>query len=409
MLAVNQLIERVAHRQLRQRVRMSLQAGTLNAIVSQEIATVITESLNAQLIAERDEALARQPYERVEGSPKRNGFKRVSLPGLWGRMTLRRPVVRAGTLRLRLLEALKASGQGLRDVLAVRFWLRGASTAAVAEELRGAIGARMSKSTVSTLSNALEPVIRYWETRQVPTDIRYLFLDALYLPMRRPGFTKDQALLLALGVDGQNRRHVLGFALGDRESKDSWTSLIKDLLARGLDRSALRLVISDEHKGIEAAVADQLGVAHQLCVVHLERNVKHKVASRDWKEVLVDFHRVFWAASRDEAVRALGAFESRWRAAYPTAVGLVTRRFEDHIRFFVEPEKLWTLLRCTNLIERFNRELRRRFDPAGAMHSELEVGKLVWSVSQEQEKRWARAAWKPRGVLKIRQPQLAHA
>jgi transposase-like protein len=385
---------------------MTLQPGTLNAVIGHEISTIIVESLNAQLVVERDEALARVPYERVEGSTKRNGFKPVALPGLWGLMTLRRPVVRSGSLRLRLLEALKAGGQRLRDVLAVRFWLRGASTQAVAEEIRAAIGARLSRSTVSTLSNALEPVIRAWETSAIPAGIRYLFLDALYLPVRRPGFTRDQALLLALGVDGEGRRHVLGFALGDRESKDSWTSLVKDLLARGLDREALRLVISDEHKGIESAVADLLAVAHQLCVVHLERNVKHKVAAPDWKAVLADFHRVFWATSRDEAVRALGAFEGRWGAAYPRAVALVTRRFDDHVRFFVEPEGFWTLLRCTNLIERFNRELRRRFDPAGAMHSELEVSKLVWSVSQAQQGRWARA-WKPRGVLKVQ--QLAHA
>src|SRR5208283_3833466 len=261
MLAVSQLIERVAHRQVRQRVRMSLQPGTLNAIVTQEIAAVITESLNAQLVVERDEALARAPYERASESQKRNGFKAVRMIGMWGEMLLRRPVVRSGSLKLPLLAALKSAGSHLRDLLAVRFWLRGASTRAVAEELRGAIGAKMSASTVSTLSNALEPVIRDWEESPIPAGIRYVFLDALYLPVRRPGFTTDQALLLALGVDGENRRHVLGYVLGDRESKDSWSSLIKDMLARGLDRKALRMVISDEHKGIESAVADLLGTA----------------------------------------------------------------------------------------------------------------------------------------------------
>jgi len=406
MLATNQLIERVAHRQLRQRVRMTLQPGTLNAIFADEVSAIITDALNGQLLAERDEALARAPYERVDGSPQRNGFKSVSLPGPWGLLTLRRPVLRAGSLRLRLLEALKAGGQHLRDVLATRFWLRGASTRAVAEEIRGAIGAKLSYSTVSTLTNAIEPVIRAWETSPIPADIRYLFLDALYLPVRRPGFTKDQALLVALGVDGENRRHVLGFALGDRESKDSWASLIKDLLGRGLDREALRMVVSDEHKGIESAVADLLGIAHQLCVVHLLRNVKHRIASPNWKDVLEDFHRVFWAASREEAIRALGELEGRWGARYPKAISLITRRFEDHIRFFDEPEGLWTLLRSSNLIERFNRELRRRLDSAGAMHSELEVSKLVWAVSQAQKSRWTHA-WKARRVLKV--AQMAHA
>ena len=406
MLAVSQLIEKVAHRQVRHRVRMSLQPGTLNAIVTKEIAAVITESLNAQLVVERDEALARAPYERSEGSRLRNGFKATRLMGLWGEMWLRRPVLRSGSLRLPLLDALKSGGQHLRDLLAVRFWLRGASTRAVAEELRGAIGARMSASTVSTLSNALEPVIRDWEKSPIPAGIRYVFLDALYLPVRRPGFTRDQALLVALGVDGENRRYVLGYALGDRESKDSWSSLIKDLLARGLDREALRMVISDEHKGIESAVTDLLGVPHQLCIVHLMRNVRARVAAPDRKEFLVDMHSTFWAASREKALLALGNLQGRWGGRYPKAVELTTRRFDDHIRFFDEPENLWVLLRSSNLIERFNRELRRRLNPAGAMHSELEVGKLVWSVSEAQQKRW-KYAWKPRGVPKIK--EVAHA
>jgi len=385
---------------------MSLQPGTLNVIVAQEISTIITESLNAQLVAERDEALARAPYERASESQKRNGFKAVRMMGMWGEMFLRRPVVRSGSLRLPLLEALKGAGTHLRDLLAVRFWLRGASTRAVAEELRSAIGAKMSASTVSTLSNALEPVIRNWEASPIPTGIRYVFLDALYLPVRRPGFTKDQALLLALGVDDEDRRHVLGFALGDRESKDSWSSLIKDLLARGLDREALRMVISDEHKGIESAVADLLGITHQLCIVHLMRNVKARVAAPNWKEFHADLRATFWAASREKALLALGQLQGRWITRYPKAVELVTRRFDDHIRFFDEPARLWILLRSSNLIERFNREMRRRLNSAGAMHSELEVGKFVWSVSQAQKTRWQRA-WKPRGMPKIQ--EVAHA
>jgi transposase-like protein len=402
MLTVNQLIERSANRQVRKRIRMSLQPGTINAVIAAEVGSVIAEALSAQLIVERDEALGRDDYERVTGSPSRNGFKLVDLPGLFGRMILRRPVLRRGTLRLPLLEALKAAGKGLRDVLAVRFWLRGTSTRAVAEELRAATGAKLSHSTVSTLSNALEPVLRDWETRPVPAGIRYLFLDALYLPVRREKFTRKQALLVALGVDDKDQRHILGFLLGDRESKDSWEALVKDLLARGLDRQALRLVISDEHKGIESAVGNLLGVAHQLCVVHLLRNVKARVAAPNWKALLVDLHNVFWAKSREEAIRALGTLQGRWGPRYPRAVELVVRRFDDHIRFFQEPERLWTLLRCSNLIERFNRELRRRLDSAGAMQSELEVSKIMWAVSEAQEKRWNHRGWKPRGVLKLK-------
>ena len=234
-----------------------------------------------------------------------------------------------------------------------------------------------------------------------------MFLDALYLPVRRSGFTKKQALLVALGVDPEGRRHILGFLLGDRESKESWEALLKDLLDRGLDRQSLRLVISDEHKGIESAVASRLGIAHQLCVVHKLRNIKPRVASRDWKEFLGDLHEVYWARCREDAIRALGALQGRWERRYPKAVSLITHRFEEHIRFFDEPKRFWTLLRSTNLIERFNRELRRRLNPAGAMQSELEVLKLTWAVSQAQEKRWSKRLWKSQPKVRLKEVAIA--
>lgn len=406
MLTTTEIIEKIAYSQLRKRVRTSLQSGTINNIVAQEISCTIADALNSQLAAERDNAIGRLPYERVSGSAKSNGYKRFTLPGLWGRLTLRRPAVRKGTLTLPLAEALKAAGTGLRDLLAMRFWLRGCATRDVARELNTAIGAKMSHSTVTKLTNALEPVLREWETRPVPKGIAYLLLDAIYLPVRRPGFVRKQALLVALGVTPDGMRHMLGFMLGDKESVDTWKALVKDLLARGLDREALRLVISDEHAGIEVAVKELLGVPHQLCVVHLLRNVRLRVAAPHRTLFLENFNAIFWAKTREDALRAVGSMEARWGAAYPKAVSLTLRRLEDHLRFMAEPEKYWTLLRTSNLIERFNEELRRRFKSAGTMHSELEVLKLIWSVSQAQELRWTKRPWKTRKVVQQKEAAL---
>jgi transposase-like protein len=388
--SVAQIVEKVVRRQVRQRVQSAVQPGVLQNIIAQEMNAVILAAFNAQLVDERDKALGRDPYERGGHGASRNGFKDVRLPGLWGWLTVRRPVVRKGTLKLPLLDALKGLGTGLRDALAVRFWLRGTSTRAVGEELEAITGRGLSAAAVSRLSNTLEPVLREWETRPIPPGIIYLFLDALYLPVRRPGFTNEQALLVALGVDEDGRTHVLGFSVGDRESKDSWDGLLKDLIARGLDPKAQRLVVSDAHKGIIAAVAERLNAPHQLCVVHKLRNVKYRVARPDWKAFLADFRKVFWADNRDRAFEAAGALRARWGAAYPKAVEIALTDLDEHLRFMAEPSELWTLLRTSNLIERFNRELRRRLRSAGAMQSELEISKLVWSVSQAQERRWRR-------------------
>ncbi|OIO01959.1 MAG: hypothetical protein AUJ51_07340 [Elusimicrobia bacterium CG1_02_56_21] len=371
MLTNNQVIEKIVNSQVRKRVKSAIQPEKLQNILIQEMNTAIATAFNERLEAERDLALERDQYQRVAGSVKRNGFKLFTIAGLFGRLALRRPVVRSGALELPLAKALKSAGTAIRNILAIRFWLRGASTRAVAEELNSAIGTKLSHSTVSKLTNTLEPVLREWETRPIPKGIKYLFLDAIYLPVRRPGFTSKQALLVALGVTEEGRRHILGFLLGDKESSDSWKALVKDLLARCLDRQQLSLVISDEHKGIESAVKDLLNVPHQLCVVHLLRNVRVKVAAPHRKVFIACFRDIFWAEGRDEANRALGALQGRWGAAYPGAVALVIRRFEDYMRFQKEPEHLWTLLRSSNLIERFNLELRRRMNSAGTMYSEL--------------------------------------
>ncbi len=399
MQTVSQQVQRHANSYTRSLVREVVQPGTLQNVLEQEIHSLLSEVFQSRMDSEYAEATGRNRYEHRSGAPWRNGTKPVTVPGLAGPMSLQRPVPRNGSVRLPVLEALKAAGKHLRDVLAVRFWLRGASTRAVADELHAALGARIGKSTVSKLTETIEPTVAAWEERAVPAEIRYILLDALYLPVRRPGFTHDDALLQALGIDEKGHKHVLGGMLGDRESEDSWTAFLKDLMRRGLKRDQIRLVVSDEHKGIEAAVSKVLNVPHQLCLVHLLRNLKGRVPRPDWSAFHADLKAVFWAASPEGSRQSLGRLEAHWQQRYPKAVSLVLRRYDAFTLFFSEPPRFWTALRSSNLIERFIRELRRRLRPAGAIHSERELWKLVWIVSTEQEKRWGgRKIWAPRAT-----------
>jgi len=298
-------------------------------------------------------------------------------------------VLRSATPPSPLLAALRRSGKALVNSLATRFWLRGTSTRATSEELNRAFGTKLRSADVSTLTNALLPSIEAWLARPLPTDICYLYLDAVYLPAKKLGFTTKQALLVAIGIDSKGRYHTLGFVFGDREDKDTWTAILKDLLNRGLNRHALQLVISDEHKAIFAAVADTLALPHQLCLVHKQRNARARVASKDRKAFMRDFVAVFWAPSRDQAMQALGQLKGRWGSRYPKAVEITESNLDHSLAFMSQPQALWTVLRSSNPVERFIRELRRRLKPAGAMMSESEVWKLVWAVSTEQERRWA--------------------
>lgn len=152
MLTNNQIIEKIVNSQVRKRVKAVIQPEALQNILMQEINSAIATAFNSRLESERDLVLERDQYQRVDGSVKRNGFKPFTIAGLFGRIALRRPVVRSGALVLPLARALKSAGTALRDILAIRFWLRGTATRAVAEELNSALGTKLSYLTVSKLT-----------------------------------------------------------------------------------------------------------------------------------------------------------------------------------------------------------------------------------------------------------------
>jgi transposase-like protein len=368
-----------------------LQPGNVLALIEDETHAVVAAALNLALEREQSEALGRPRYGRNSQGLYRNGFREAFVPGiLGGFLKLRRPALRRSLGPSKILDALRRAGGALVATLAVKSWLHGSSTRAVARDLNTSFGTRLTHADVSAFSEHLVPAMGEWAKRPVAKDLIYLLLDATYLPMVRGRETSKQALLVALGVDSKGYRHVLGYILGDRESQDSWTALLDELLARGLDRSRLRLVISDDHKGIDAAVSERLALPHQVCVIHAMRNARHRVSNADRKAFLEDFKAAFWAASREEALVALGRFEQRWAKTYPALVRQVLEKAPRYMVFFQEPRASWVILRSTNLIERFIKEIKRRFRAAGTMQSENEVLKLFCSVAMQHEENWAR-------------------
>lgn len=350
----------------------------------------IMEAINAQMLKERDDFLGRQPYQRGQEPVYRNGFKVVSAPSLGGLLTLRKPVLRRGGFVSPTWKAVRKAGRALIGFLAGRLWLQGVSTRSAALEINTAFGTRMGPNTITQTTQGLAPAIATLVKRRMPANLRYLYLDALYVALRGPEHFEKSALLVAIGVDESMKRHFLGFLLVSRENRETWSALIRDLLDRGLGDSSVRLVISDAHEGIREAVKDCLRIPHQLCVVHKQRNACARVSHANQKAFRADFKRVFWAESRSQALVALGGLQAKWERVHPKAVETVERDLEDYLRFYDEDPKYWTITRSSNLIERFMEELRRRLKPARGMQNEFVLEKLVYGVATSQQARWDR-------------------
>jgi putative transposase len=390
MKSISQNINLYARKSLRKVIHEAIQPGFIHHAFESEIKQVLTSFMNAGMKADSDAELDRISYERRddEDHPYRNGYKKISIPWLFGRLHLKKPAIRKGHLKLPFLAMLKLASKEMLQNLAIRFWLGGSSTRDTADDLREVFGANVSASSISAMTDTLEETVIAFEERKIPDDILFLILDATYIPFRRWNFTKDHAILCGIGIDSKGQKHVLGFLLGDRENEESWTLMIKTFIQKGLNPNVLKLVVSDEHKAIIASVEKELGTDHQYCLFHKLMNVKALIASPDKKEMIDDFKDVYWAISREESMKAIGKFQAKWEKKYPKAVEIGLRNYEHHVMFFSVEQKYWKTLRTSNLIERFNREIKRRIKNAGTLGSELALRKLFYSVASKQEKRW---------------------
>lgn len=390
MKNIPQYLQVLARQKMDSKVKDLLDPGLMQKWAAEAFNRQVLEAINAQMVKERDEFLGRQPYQRDTETVYRNGFKSVSAHSLGGLLTLQKPVLRCGGFVSPTWKAVRKAGRALLGFLAGRLWLQGLGTRSASREINDTFGTRLSPNSITQITRDMAPAIREWEKRPMPSNLRYLYLDALYVALRGPEHFEKSALLVAIGVDESMKRHFLGFLLVSRENRETWSALIQDLLGRGLTNSSIRLVISDAHEGIREAVKDLLRTPHQLCVVHKQRNARARVSHANQKAFIADFNQVFWAQSRSQALVALGQLKSRWERVHPKAVETVERDLEDYMRFFDEDRKFWTITRSSNLIERFMEELRRRLKPARGMQNEFELDKLVYGVATAQQARWDR-------------------
>ncbi|MCX7726765.1 MAG: IS256 family transposase [Chitinispirillaceae bacterium] len=350
----------------------------------------LSDILNQKLEEELSININRNHYQRNKNdNRKRNGHKIVKIKGIFQNLIIKKPVLRTATPPSKILSFLKNISKNFIILLASRFWLRGTSTDATAKELNSIFGTKLHPSDISNFSNLLLPDLLHFLQKPITQPFQYIFLDATYIPFYNKIQTNKAALLVALGLNPNGSKSVLGFLLGDKESTDSWSALLDDLINRGLNLSSIKLIISDHHNAIISAVKHKINKPHQLCIVHKLRNTLCRIRNNiHKKEFLSDFKDIFFANSKDEALIALGKLKAKWYKLYPNAVNILLNNFNQSILFMDQPNHLWKTIRSTNLIERFIRELKRRLNPAGTMLSENQLFKLIASVAYEQELRW---------------------
>jgi putative transposase len=315
--------------------------------------------LQELLEAEMNDTLGAGKSERAEGrSGYRSGYYTRNLITRVGKLELRVPQDRQGRFSTEIFERYQRSEKAFVNTLA-EMYIQGVSTRkvkAVTEEL---CGHAFSASTVSAMNVRLDQELSQFAGRRLETEYPYLILDARYEKVRLDGVIRSQAVLVAIGINWDGRREVLGVEMANRESLNSWKEFLEGLRRRGL--RGTELVITDDHQGLKKAVAEVLPeAAWQRCYVHFLRNALDHLPRKADDDCLMELRWLYDRKNLDEARRDLGVWLAKWQSRYPKLCNWVEENIEETLTFYRWPLAHHKHLKSTNMLERVNEELKRR-------------------------------------------------
>jgi putative transposase len=348
---------------------------------------LLKESLQEVLEGEMTETVGVGVSERSpERSGYRSGYYSRGLVTRIGKLELRVPRDREGRFSTELFDRYQRSEKALVSALA-QMYVQGVSTRkvkAVTEEL---CGHAFSASTVSQVNKGLDAALDRFARRALEEAYPYLILDARYEKVRIDGVIRSQAVLIAIGIDWEGRRQVLGVELANRESASSWKDFLGRLKQRGLH--GVELVVSDDHDGLKKAVREMLSdVAWQRCYVHFLRNALDYLPRKADDDCLQELRWIYARRDLKEAQSDLSAWLKRWQARYPKLTDWAEDNIGETLTFYMLPRQHHKHLKSTNLLERLNEEIKRRTRVVRIFPNQESCLRLVRALCAETHEAW---------------------
>ena len=340
--------------------------------------------LNEAMKVERSRVLGAEPWQRTEARQGyANGYKPRSLNTRIGKLSLRIPQVRGGvTFYPSALESGLRSERALKLAIA-EMYVQGVSTRKVAEVMEALCGLEVTSSEVSRCASLLDEELEKWRTRPLG-HCPYLVLDARYENVRVDGAVRSCAVLIAAGVREDGRRSLLGVSCSMSEAEVHWRCFLKDLKKRGLH--GVEMITSDDHQGLKAGLrATFPGVAWNRCHFHLKRNATAYVPKAHMRaEVAEDIRSILTAPCREEAERLLDLAVEK----YAKSASRLSSSLPEGFTVFTLPQRYRRRLRTTNMLERVNKEVKRRTQVATLFPNEASLLRLVSAVLMEISEEW---------------------
>lgn len=349
----------------------------------------IAEFMEGSLEAEFDEELGYEPYDVKNKTTdnSRNGHSKKSLRTSMGKVEIDIPRDRNGDFEPQLIRKNQTSISQDMENKIISMYAKGMSTSDIADHIRDIYGLSVSDSTVSRITDKILPEAKEWQQRPLESVYAVVFMDAIHYHVRSEGQIIKKAVYIAIGVNMDGRKDVLGMWVGENESAKFWVGALNSLRNRGVED--ILIACTDNLTGFSQAIEAVFPKTDiQNCIIHQLRNSCKYVSYKDIKALMADLKKVYTAVDEEASLNALDAFAAAWDAKYPKISKSWYDNWANLSTYFKFPPELRKLIYTTNTIEGFNRQLKKVTKAKSVFPTDDSLFKMLYLAMKDITKKW---------------------
>jgi putative transposase len=356
-----------------------------NGLLKQLTKAVLERALQAELTGHLGYE-KHDPAGRKSGN-SRNGTSRKTLKGDFGKLELETPRDRNGTFEPKIVAPHQTRWKGFDEKI-LSLYARGMTTREIQGHVQEMYGVEISPALISDVTAAVQDEVQAWQNRPLEALYPIIYMDALQVKMRDNGHVRNRAVYVAIGVNLEGVKEVLGLWTADNEGAKFWLKVLTEIKNRGVEDVFIACV--DGLKGFPEAIELMYPKALvQLCIVHMVRHSLNYVSWKQRRQVAADLREIYTAPTRDAAGLELDKFAEKWDATHPTISEVWKRNWERITPFFEFPKEIRKVIYTTNAIESLNMSLRKIIKTRGSFPNEEAAVRLLWLALRNHSKKWS--------------------
>ena len=375
----------------REKIRELLQLSNIGSMadIQNLFKETIAEFMENGLEAELDDELgySKYDYKNKESSNSRNGHSQKTLKTSFGNIEIETPRDRNGEFDPQLLKKNQTSITQDVEEKILSMYAKGMTTGDIESHIRDIYGLEVSDTTVSRITDKILPVAKEWQQRPLESIYAVVFLDAIHYHVRSEGQIVKKAVYIAIGIDLDGKKDVLGMWVGENESAKFWATVLNGLRNRGVED--IFIACTDNLTGFSDAIAAVFPKTDiQNCIIHQLRNSSKYVSYKDLKALMADLKAVYAAPDEASALAALEDFSAKWDKKYPKISQSWQANWPNLSTYFKFPAELRKLIYTTNAIEGFNRQLSKVTKSKSVFPTDDSLFKMLYLAMIDITKKW---------------------